>query len=126
MSAKDSRPDRTSRWQRIFALLFVLSLALFLAVRPRLPAPGIPIPEDPDETASLLVAAASLLTALTSLAGLVWTTYSGWRKEKREDEKAHLERARHELEIEKLKRELEAAQGERGAANGVPPDEEPG
>jgi hypothetical protein len=113
----EDRSRRRTLLQIFFALSLALSLVAFLASLPRVPGPKVPLPENPEETTDLLVAVASLLTAVTSLVGLVWTTFIGWRKEQREAEAAELERERRELEIEKLRREVEEARAKQ-ASNG--------
>lgn len=75
------------------------------------PGPGTPTPEQPSGvevgSSATLLTWISLITSLTTLLGVISTTYLGWRKEAREAEAAERERQRHELEIERLRRDLE-------------------
>jgi hypothetical protein len=50
---------------------------------------------------------ASLTSTFISLAGVIVTTTLSWRKEKREKKSFELDNAKKELEIEKLRAELE-------------------
>jgi hypothetical protein len=102
---KEPRPYAVG--QILFVVLLVLSLVVFVTTFPATIGPEVPWPDVP-EPEGRITAVASLLTALVSLGGLVSTTLLGWRQEKRAAEKAERERQRHELEMEKLRRELEA------------------
>jgi hypothetical protein len=103
----DGRRSRYALLQAFFGLLLVLSLVVLLfSLLPRPLGPSGSILGRPAGTIDLLAAIASLLAAVTSLAGLAWTTFIGLRQDRREAQAAELERERCELEIEKLKREL--------------------
>jgi hypothetical protein len=101
------RPPPHVVGQIIFLVLLVLSLVAFVATSPANISPEVPWPDVPEPEARI-TAVAALLTAVASLAGLVSTTLLGWRQEVRAAQKAERERQRHELEIEKLRRDLEA------------------
>ncbi len=114
-------------WQRMFLLLFgVLGLILGalllhlsaprytgMATRPgesSQPAPPLPLAE---RIALIVSVASTLLTAL----GFISTTALAWRKERRESRSAALEEQREQLELEKLRRELQPkSEGGQGAA----------
>jgi len=104
-------------WQRMFLLLFgVLGLilgALLLHLsaprytgmatwpgEPSQPVPPLPLAE---RIALIVSVASTLITAL----GFISTTALAWRKERRESRSAALEEQREQLELEKLRRELQ-------------------
>ena len=128
MSVPDPPTDNLSynSLRQILVILFVISTVAFVllvglgengpgikteTVTPT-PSPGTPTPEQPSGgveggSSATLLTWISLITSLTTLLGVISTTYLGWRKEARETEAAERERQRHELEIECLRRELE-------------------
>jgi hypothetical protein len=114
MMAKKGR--RYAGLRVVFAVLFVLSTCVLLYLVYRADGPGVAIPESGVWSESGIVAMASLLTAVTSLIGLLSTTILGWRRERRETRQAALERERHELEIQKLRQELDRSGPEDDAA----------
>ena len=65
--------------------------------------------------AGALAIAASCLTSLTSLMGFVFTTFIGFRKERREAQSAEIERKIRELELERQRLELESRKRDSGA-----------
>jgi HAMP domain-containing protein len=56
----------------------------------------------------------SALSAITALVGLVSTLWLGWRKERREVAQHQVELEKLRLEVEKLRHELHATQGSGG------------
>ena len=108
-------------WQRIFLLLFgvlglILGALLLHLSAPRYtgmatqPAPPLPLAE---RIALIVSVASTLITAL----GFISTTALAWRKERRESRSAALEEQREQLELEKLRRELQPkSEGEQKAA----------
>jgi hypothetical protein len=65
--------------------------------------------------AGAVAIAASCITSLTSLIGFAFTTYIGFRKERREAQSAELERKIRELELERQRLELENRKRDTGA-----------
>lgn len=114
-------------WQRMFLLLFgVLGLILGalllhlsaprytgMATRPGEPSQPVPSLPLAERIALIVSVASTLLTAL----GFISTTALAWRKERRESRSAALEEQREQLELEKLRRELQPkSEGEQKAA----------
>ncbi len=81
-------------------------------------APAPPLPST--ERIALII---SLISTLITAAGFISTTALAWRKELREGEQALLERERHLLELEKLRREVGAPQSASESAACEPQDE---
>ncbi|OQA94193.1 MAG: hypothetical protein BWY25_02900 [Chloroflexi bacterium ADurb.Bin222] len=114
-------------WQRMFLLLFgVLGLILGalllhlsaprytgMATRPGEPSQPVPPLPLAERIALIVSVASTLLTAL----GFISTTALAWRKERRESRSAALEEQREQLELEKLRRELQPkSEGGQGTA----------
>ena len=114
-------------WQRMFLLLFgVLGLILGalllhlsaprytgMATRPGEPSQPVPPLPLAEQIALIVSVASTLLTAL----GFISTTALAWRKERRESRSAALEEQREQLELEKLRRELQPkSEGGQGTA----------
>lgn len=144
MSAADSPTDSLSydSLRRALVILFVISTITFVllmglgdggsgikmatatpaggpsALTPT-PGLGTPMPEDSSVvsgggSSATLLTWISLITSVASLLGVISTTYLGWRKEAREAQSAERERQRHELEMERLRRELGGADEDSG------------
>jgi hypothetical protein len=81
-----------------------------------LPTAGLTAQAAPDPTATIGLWL-SALSAITALVGLVSSLWLGWRKERREVAQHLLELERTQLEVAKLRRELETQRdsGQRGA-----------
>jgi cell division protein FtsL len=88
-----------------FATVFVLLLVLVLDSRNT--SSGGMGPNTSEGAGAQIVVVISLLTSLTSLIGFVSTTVLNWREEQRDLLAAQLARQRQELEIERLRLELE-------------------
>jgi len=105
------QPSRTYALARmIFAALFfvaVFVLLLVLVLDTRGATTGGTGPNTSVDAGGQLVVIVSLLTSLTSLIGFISTTLLNWREEQREMQAATLARQRQELEIERLRLELE-------------------
>ena len=114
-------------WQRMFLLLFgVLGLILGalllhlsaprytgMATRPGEPSQPVPPLPLAERIALIVSVASTLITAL----GFISTTALAWRKERRESRSAALEEQREQLELEKLRRELQPkSEGGQGTA----------
>ncbi len=97
----------TSGWLFVVAsLVFFSSLSISYATSyPRLTAFLNPVREEP--TWFALVLALSGFTSVASLVTFLTTTIIAWRKERRESTAHALEITKKDLEIEKLRRELE-------------------
>jgi HAMP domain-containing protein len=67
--------------------------------------------EDPSAAIGLWLSA---LSAITALVGLVSTLWLGWRKERREVVQHQVELEKLRLEVQKLQRELRSVGGDRG------------
>jgi hypothetical protein len=103
--------DQTQRYvtaQRVFGVLFILSIAVLLVLSL--------LPRDEKSVAGEsgtgfpgggVVGVLSLLASITTLIGFVSTTVLEWREERREARVADLETQRQKLEIEKLRKELD-------------------
>lgn len=73
------------------------------------------LPSDPKDTGSyslVIIGTISFLTSLTSLLGFISTTVLAWRKEKRDVETLRIENEKKELELLKLKMELDKLKAE--------------
>jgi hypothetical protein len=68
--------------QIIVLVVLVLSIVVFVATYPATIGPEVLWPDVPQPEARVM-AVASLLTALASLADLISATFLGWRQEKR-------------------------------------------
>lgn len=105
---------RYRRAMTAFAILFLISIAAILLLwqsGPRdMTADGI---EDPRFVLGL-----TLVTAATSLAGFVSTTWLAWRKERRDAASYKLQVERQQLEIERLRLELEQERGREKVGGG--------
>jgi uncharacterized membrane protein len=97
-----------ARAQLVFGILFILSIVVLLVLSL--------LPQDEKSVAGEsasgfpsggIVGVLSLLASITTLVGFVSTTVLEWREERREAAAAELERQRQELEIQKLRKELE-------------------
>lgn len=105
------------RLQRLFLLLFgVLGLILGIVLL-RLSAPQFtgsiaqpgeaPVPVQPLPAAERIALIVSIASTVISAVGFVSTTALAWRKEARESRSAALEEQRRQLELDKLRRELQ-------------------
>jgi hypothetical protein len=109
--------DRYRRARRLFGLLFILSACLLVAFllfsRDSEPGPGdSDSPGILDRILGDLGGLLTLISTIASLVGLASTTYLQWRADRREEKTALLERQHHELEIERLKRQLDQGETE--------------
>jgi hypothetical protein len=103
--------NQTQRYvtaQKIFGVLFILSIAILLVLSL--------LPRDEKSVAGEsatgfpgggVVGVLSLLASITTLVGFVSTTVLEWREERREARVVDLETQRQKLEIEKLRKELD-------------------
>ncbi len=106
------------KWQRIFLLLFgvlglILGGVLLRLSQPQFtgstakpgetPEPAQPLPAN--ERLTLII---SIVSTVISAVGLISTTALAWRKEARESRTAALEEQRRQLELEKLRQELQS------------------
>lgn len=103
--------NRTQQYvtaQKIFGVLFILSIALLLVLSllPR-DAKSVAGESSAGFPGGGVVGVLSLLASITTLVGFVSTTVLEWREERREARVADLETQRQELEIEKLRKELD-------------------
>jgi uncharacterized membrane protein len=103
-----NRKQRYGRAQLVFGMLFILSIVVLLVLSL--------LPQDEKSVAGEsasgfpsggIVGVLSLLASITTLVGFVSTTVLEWREERREAAAAELERQRQELEIQKLRKELD-------------------
>jgi HAMP domain-containing protein len=149
-------------WAGLWAVAVVLALLLFagmslLALRAGAPLDGMPAPAlttpapsiRPSVTPGVSVSGAdeptevalaeqaeddpsaaiglwlSALSAITALVGLVSTLWLGWRKERREVAQHQVELEKLRLEVQKLQRELRSVGGDKdgGAGEGTGADD---
>ena len=124
--------EKLSKWKKTFGWVFSISLVIFFMSTTLLFMQNAPkkvaapestqskSPSDPgfptlgnsytkaqsiDFPITILIV--SLLTSITSLIGFFSTTILAWKREKREVASVSLDLKKRELEIEKLRRELE-------------------
>ena len=106
-----SKPiDMLKIWKKGLWCVFLISLIWFLyqalsISEPETSCPTCTSTSQTDHSDIMLVA--SLTSTFISLAGVIVTTTLSWRKEKREKKSFELDNAKKELEIEKLRAELE-------------------
>jgi hypothetical protein len=109
--------NRYRRARQVFGLLFILSICFFIVFllvhrnSERFPT-NSGNPSFLDRISGNLGSLLTLLSSIVSLIGLASTTYLQWRADRREEKTAFLERQRQELEIEKLKRQLDKQETE--------------
>ena len=106
----DQRRKTYALARNVFAALFfvaVFVLLLVLVLDARNTSSGGQGPNTSEDAGAQIVVVISLLTSLTSLIGFISTTVLNWREEQREMLTAQLARQRQELEIERLRLELE-------------------
>jgi hypothetical protein len=107
--------------RKVFGWFFMISLFIFILTNLYFFKPNAtPVIHHPDNSSTTpipspvkdssntlaIVSVISLLTSLTSLIGFFSTTFLAWRKEKRETVMSNLEIQKKELEIEKMRFEL--------------------
>lgn len=105
------------KWQRLFLLLLgvlglVLGGVLLRLSQPRftgsIAQPGeTPVPVQPLPAAERIALIVSVASTVISALGFVSTTALAWRKEARESRNAVLEAERRQLELEKMRQELQ-------------------
>ena len=69
-------------------------------------------PAEPGGDGLMIIGVVTFLTSITSLLGFISTTVLAWRKEKRESETIRVDNEKKELELEKLRWELEKMKAE--------------
>lgn len=117
--------DRLKKWQITFGILLFISLPIFIVFGPTsLEALKRKIDEllglgDSSNGFTVFISIASLMTSITAFIGFFFTTVLAWRKEKREAKSFELENQKKELEIIKLKAELDKMQDEKKTIKGV-------
>lgn len=111
--------ERLKKLQRLFLLFFgvtglILGVVLVRLGDPKYAgaemAPGqTPISPPPLPSAERVTLTIALVSTLITAVGFISTTALAWRKELRESRSAALEQERRQLELEKLRRDLESA-----------------
>lgn len=112
-SAHVRRFKRKIRW--IFIAATVMVAAIYY-----LEASGPALINAPANNLTQLVAVASLFTSIITGLGLIISNAIAWKKELRERGNFELDAEKKRLEIEKLKRELDALKAREGIST-VPP-----
>lgn len=105
------------KWQRLFLLLLgvlglVLGVVLLRLSQPQFTGsvaqPGeMPVPVQPLPAAERIALIVSVASTVISALGFVSTTALAWRKEARESRNAVLDAERRQLELEKMRQELQ-------------------
>ena len=117
----DQRRKTYALARNVFAALFfvaVFVLLLVLVLDARNTSSAGQGPNTSEDAGAQIVVVISLLTSLTSLIGFISTTVLNWREEQREMLTAQLARQRQELEIERLRLELEQLKKRQSAPPG--------
>src|SRR4030095_11277252 len=87
------------RIKRIFSTFLVVLLISTMSI--------LALSEASESILPLLISVASVITSASALIGFILTTILAWRKEKRELRSFDLDNAKKELEIAKLRAELD-------------------
>lgn len=110
-------PIQWRKWQRLFLLLFgvvglILGGVLLRLSQPQFTGSALqpgetPVPVQPLPVAERIALIVSVASTVISALGFVSTTALAWRKEARESRNADLEEQRKQLELEKMRQELQ-------------------
>lgn len=98
--------EKLRKWRQLFKSIFLFSLiALFFS--------SLIFMAGPIANLINLISTVSLIASIISLIGFVLTTILALRKEKRETRSSELDNVKKELEIEKLRTELDKLKGDK-------------
>ena len=117
---KEAKLNIFIKLRRVFLLTFIISIVILFIPKilvDEVNIKGVPQMQYDSKPhiesrkieldSSFVISLVSLLTSITSLIGFLSTTILAWRKEKRELISSELERKKIELEVEKLKSEIQ-------------------